>query len=297
MKLWLRILTVCVVLAVAGAAAWWFFLRPTSPEDTALAVFHALASGNPDRVDAAGIEVSDTARTAFVAAIAHLSEPELRHVELHEDHALVTIGFRLGSIAHASVVRLEREGNRWTPHSGDVLGSVTPQTTPGAGIQIDDLFHPNGEPLVLLPAVYPLAAAPTTALEGGQHAYVLPGDSFALPLVASFRPEQTSISQQQLNEYLDGCTRTASAVPANCGIRIPWGADLAALAELRFRVESYPVIALLEHEFLASGGVLIATAEGTDHAGTARAFTYRTTEWSVRGTIGFTPDGLTLHAW
>ena len=49
--------------------------------------------------------------------------------------------------------------------------------------------------------------------------------------------------------------------------------------------------------FAATGGTLVATAVGVDDGGGAASFTYRDSEWALRGSVGFTIDALTLEVW
>ncbi len=286
-----------LVVAVCAAALWWFFLRPATAEDAALAVFRALGSGDAAQVDASGVVVPDTARAAFHSALGFVADPEVRSSQEQDGYTRVTVAFHLDGDPYEATIRVHKREDRWIPVAEDVLAAVTPAVTPGTGIGIGGSFYANGEAVTLLPGVYPLAPAPVRVLQGEQRVRVFPGEVSALSVQASLRPDAAEIAQGQLNVYLDACTVPATTVPEHCGIRIPWGADLASLSEVRFRIESYPVIELGGGGFVASRGELVATAIGKNHAGKAHTVTYRTTDWTVRGDLDLTTEGFVLRAW
>ncbi|MGO1770550.1 MAG: hypothetical protein ACTHZX_11405 [Microbacterium sp.] len=103
-------------------------------------------------------------------------------------------------------------------------------------------------------------------------------------------PSEESVDEavdEAFSSYLDECTAPATSVPERCGIVVPWAADLASLEELDFEVEKAPALTtdLDAGRFVASDGVLTATATGTTDDGATGSFSYRTESWTLRGTI------------
>ena len=286
------------VLVAGGFATWWFVLRTPGAEEVALEVFRALESGDAERVERAGVEVPDAAAAAFGEALALIAEPSVRSASETEDRAEVVVAFRLDGDSFASTVALRKVEGRWVPDAADVLGTVVPHVEPGAGAAIGFTVLPNDEPSTLLPAVYLATAAPSAILAGEQRIEVFPGGpAGSIVLDAEVRPDAAAIAQAHLDDYLDACTQPAASVPANCGIRVPWGADLASLEGIRFRIDRLPVLELTEQGFIARGGELVATATGRSHSGRAATSTYRSTDWGVQGDILFEPEGIVLRVW
>ncbi len=97
-----------------------------------------------------------------------------------------------------------------------------------------------------------------------------PARETAVSLSPSPTPEATGAAQAQLDAYADACTQPATTVPPNCGLRVPWAADLTALSSLAFRIDQRPVLVLSAdaRTFAATGGVVVATATGTTREGT-----------------------------
>lgn len=108
-------------------------------------------------------------------------------------------------------------------------------------------------------------------------------------------------AQAALEEHLEECTALGApngAVPAGCGIRLPWGAEFASVTDVRFRIERLPELTLSDDGgFTADGGVLIATVTGTGQDGAARTETYRTESWGVRGEVESSDDGVAVTVW
>ncbi len=189
---------------------------------------------------------------------------------------------------------LTQEGGRWRVDA-DYLASLQVTTTIGDAVRIGGVLHPVGI-VNLLPAVYAVTAAPTGLVDGAAIAVVTNEEPVAVAVDATLSPEAVRAAQEQLDDYLEQCTRTADVAPANCGIRVPWAADLASLEQISFRIETTPVLALSPdaRTFAATGGVLVATAAGTTRAGSSASFTYRADDWALRGTVTMTGDTMTL---
>ncbi|GAA2006371.1 hypothetical protein [Microbacterium ulmi] len=148
----------------------------------------------------------------------------------------------------------------------------------------------------LLPGAYSASASPTGLLSGATTVVVLPGGDDDVAVEASLSADATAKAQAQLDAYARACAQPADAVPANCGIRVPWAADLAGLDRIAFRIEQLPAVVLSPdaRSFAATGGILVATASGTARDGTAGSFTYRADDWALRGTVAFAGDGMVL---
>jgi hypothetical protein len=122
--------------------------------------------------------------------------------------------------------------------------------------------------------------------------------------VASARPSPSAdpqeLAQQTLEAQLEECAGeviVGGAAPEGCGIRIPWGTEFAAVDETRFRIERMPVLELADSDFVARGGVLVATVTGTGQDGAAKTETYRTESWSVRGDVIISGAQVDLAIW
>jgi hypothetical protein len=150
--------------------------------------------------------------------------------------------------------------------------------------------------VVLLPARYTVTAAPADVLAGSAEVVAGVRDDVTVDLAASLSPGATEVAQAQLGEYATACAEPAEVVPDRCGLIVPWAADLAQLDRIAFRIERLPAVTLAPEtsSFAATGGVLVATAHGTTQNGTVGAFTYRTEDWSLRGSLGFEADALVL---
>lgn len=120
------------------------------------------------------------------------------------------------------------------------------------------------------------------------------------PSASATRDAQAE-AQAALDEHLDDCVDRGApngAVPAGCGIRIPWGSEFASVTDVRFRVERMPRLVFTEDDgFTADGGVLVATVTGTGQDGVARTETYRTESWGVRGEVEQTADDIDVIVW
>jgi hypothetical protein len=284
------------VLVVGGVVAWFLLSRSPGPDATATAYLDALERG--DAVAATELLDADVpdAADAFAGADEYLSDPVVDSVSGGDAaEARADVSFTLaGETRTATIALLDTDGGWKVASAG--LGSLAVTTTAGDAVGVGkalltaDTAHP------LLPGVYPVVAAPVGVLGGSASAMVLPGDAATAAVEASVTDETTSAAQRQLDVYLEGCTQPAAEVPAACGIRIPWEADLTALDGLTYRVEQLPQVVLSDdgRSFAATGGVLTATASGQSRAGGAGEVTYRTDAWSLYGSVTFAGNELTL---
>jgi hypothetical protein len=178
----------------------------------------------------------------------------------------------------------------------DPFGSLIATTTLGDSVSVGHALVKADAPVALLPAAYPVTAAPQGLLAGESTALVATGTPVMVAVDASLSANATSRAQEQLDAYADACAEPATAVPDHCGIRVPWAADLATLTSLAFRIDAYPTLTISEdgRTFDAVDGALVATATGTTRAGDDGSFTYRAEDWALRGSVTFEGDQMML---
>jgi hypothetical protein len=292
---------VAIVLAVT-AGAWWFSSRPQTPDAAALAFLEALEAGDYPAIEGMLSQPPDeTVQAAFAAAEDHLAEPRIIEVEsTGESSSTVRAEAQLGGERVDLSVVLTSSDGRWKI-APDSLAAVRVETTlggrPGGGdsVWVGGALVPTGSDVALLPAAYAVEAAPRGILSGTTTAAVA-GATESVTLDTTLTSEATVIAQAQLDAYLQTCAAASADVPSNCGIRVPWAADLSALDGIAFRIDELPALALAAdgRSFDATGGVLVATATGPSRAGGTQSFTYRADDWAVRGGVAFTGDTMVL---
>lgn len=284
-------------LVVAGGVAWFAASRPDGPEAAAQSFLDALAAG--DEHAAANLvaeSAPDPIVDAYDGAEALVENPQVVRVErAGGGSAVARARFDLGGTAHETSFGLVETSQGWKV-AADALGELTATTTIGDSVLVGGVLAPADQPAALLPAVYPVEAAPAGLLEGRSTAAVLPGESATAAIEASLSADASTAAQEELDAYADACAVDASAVPAHCGLRVPWGADLAVLARIAFRIEARPVVALSDdgRSFAATGGAIVATAYGTTRDGVSAGFSYRADDWSLRGDVTFAGDEMVL---
>lgn len=282
-----------LALVVAGGAAWWLLSRPATAEQTAEAYLHALSTG-----DAAGVrgllaqepDGFDAIAASFQDADAYLQEYDF---EVQDDDSVRAEG-TLGGEPAVIGFTLTETGAGWRVDA-DYLATLDVTTTIGDAVRVGGALVPAGA-VSLLPAVYTVEAAPAGLVDGSTSVVVTNAAPATAAVDASLSPDAAASIQEQLDAYIASCTQSAATVPAHCGIRVPWAADLATLASVSFRVDTAPVLALAPdaRTFAATGGVLVATATGTTRDGSPGTFTYRADDWALRGTVEITGDTMTL---
>lgn len=292
-----------VALVAAAGVTWWLLSRPPSAEDAARAYLDALTAGDAEAIAAMmpDDDAASTATDAFAGAVTYIEEPQLGDVQQDGDGlARATAAVTLGDEDRTVSFGLQEDDGRWmlTP---DSLAELTveatiPPRTSLAAVRVGDALVPTAAPILVLPAVYEVAATPAGIVAGSSTVAVSTDRPAQATVAASLSPDATARAQEQLDAYAAMCTEPASGVPEHCGIVVPWAADLAALDRIAFRVEQSPVVHLAEDAsgFDATGGALVATVTGTTHDGTAGSFTYRTDEWALRGSMRFEGDDLLL---
>lgn len=297
-RAWIGVAAIAAV-ALIGAGLWLWLAgsRPSTPEDAAASFLRALEAGDAGAVQAGGLRVTESAVDALAGAEDLIDHAEVGRVEIDGDRATAAVSFRLGGDQHAATLRLLSTNGRWAVDASS-LGSLAATTTVGSFVGIGKAVVESGDHLALLPAVYAVEALPADLLSGGTTTTVLPGEAAEVTIDPQLRESATAAAQAQLDEHLESCTAgTGEQLPARCGIRIPWGADLASVTGSRFRIEQLPTLSLDPAGFHAGGGILVATLTGPALDGAERSFTYRTDAWSVRGEVAFTAEELQLVVW
>lgn len=290
------IVVAAAVVVAGGAVAAWALTRPAGPSDVALSYLTALEEGDAAaalaRTDVEK-DAASRARAAYDGAAARLEDTRVAGTREDGDTAQVEVAYTLDGQDVEATLELRRRDGAWRIENG--LGSVRPQATLGDAVTVGEVVVPvGGEPLALLPARYDVAAAPAEVLTGSTTVDVTAGADIPAAVEASLSPDATGVIQVQLDAYAQQCARPATTVPPNCGLKIPWGADLSALSSLDFRIEKTPQVAVSADatSFDATGGVIVATARGTSRGGGDGVFTYRADDWALRGAVSF--DGAQL---
>lgn len=284
------------LLVAAGLWIWQATSRPASADDTADAYLRALESGDADALTAVSAPIPESALTALAAAEERISDVALTSVDPHGDTASAAVSFVLTGEQHTASLSLSQSGGRWRVDASD-LGRVSAEASAGGFIAIGDATFAIDEEIALFPAVYTVAPAPQALLEGETEAIVLPGESVEVALEVTLLPAAMGAAQTALDEHLAECTEAGTEIPSECGIRIPWGTEFRAVSDIRYRIETPPVLALTPTGFDAANGILVATVTGTGQDGEPRTTTYRTESWSLRGDVSFTETGVDLAVW
>lgn len=295
-----------VVIGAGIALVVWFTARADSPEAGAQRYLDALASGDADEVreTLASSAVPDAATLgAFEAATAYPSDPEVAGVETSgNDTATISASYFLPGGVHAVTFTVRLEDERWLADA-DALGGISATPTMGDAVTIGDVVLGASAPLIALPGVYDVVAAPAGILTGAAEVVVTPGATADVVVEAALAPDASATAQPAVDAYLEACTASSADTPAptsppSCGISIPWGADLASADGFVFRIESLPTVTLdSTGGFLATGGSYVATVSGQTRAGTPASFTYRDDAWTLRGALTFEAGELVLQAW
>lgn len=289
------------MVAVGAGIAIWAVTRSPTAEDAAMDYLEALAAGDYATISAMRDQPLDEAaerivEDAFAGASNYLTDPEIEEIAETSGVTGVTATADFAGDRRTVFFMLGSDGDSWRL-TGDYLGAVDVATNVGNAVWIGDALAPAHTDVPLLPAVYPVGPAPSGILVAEpQEVAVSNDETSAVTLEASLSAEATAAAQTQLDAYADGCAQASDAVPANCGIRVPWAADLATLTSIAFRIEAYPAVALSSdaRSFAATGGAFVATASGTTRDGSAGTFTYRAGDWALRGSLRFEGDEMVL---
>ncbi|MCR2817053.1 hypothetical protein [Microbacterium jiangjiandongii] len=294
----IAIVAASAVVVLALAAVVWTLARPRTVEDAAERYLRALAAG-----DTAALRPllppdapADTVLTMFAEADAYVEDPEITRREADGDVTTFRASARLqGETATIRFDLTEASGN-WTL-TDDSLAVIDVTTSLSDAVAVGETVLPlraEGA-LAVLPAVYTLQAAPTDFLDGAATVVATAQAPVPATIDAVLAPDAATRAQPQLDAYLDDCAEATTEVPQRCGLAIPWAADLAELTAVNLRIEAYPVLSIdpATLSFVATDGVVVATAAGVDRDGETASATYRTDAWTLRGVVTFT-DGQAL---
>ncbi|WP_194411163.1 hypothetical protein [Microbacterium cremeum] len=293
------------IVVVGGGLAWWALSRGQSAEDAANSYLAALADGDLATITAMRAPLPERQQEileeAFLGASAYLADPRVEGLDEQPDGVVdVRASAELAGERRDLRFGIEADGSGWIL-SGDDTGtlSVDVATADGAAlgwVTVGGAVVPATTPVALLPAEYVVAAAPVDFLEGSADVAIGTGTPVSISLTAALAPGASDRAQEQVDAYADACAQPATSAPSHCGIVVPWAADLASLERISFRIEQYPAVTLAAdaRSFDATGGVLVATAQGTTRDGAAASFTYRADDWALRGTVALEGDRVVL---
>lgn len=294
---WLLSVGIAVVLLIAaGVSLWRSTTTPATAEDAATSYLQALEAGDAGAIDSSGPALSAEARAAFSGATEYISNGTVDAVDQRDGTATVDVSFQLGGETHRATLTLARHDGGWRLDSSG-LGTLHASPSTGSFVAIGDAVFSADDGIALLPAVYPLLAAPTDLLDGIATATALPGERVTADIDVELRGAATTAAQAALDEHVETCTVEGGVQPDGCGIRIPWGTEFREISDVDYRIETLPSISLSGGGFTAGGGVLVATVTGTGQDGAARTTTYRTDSWMVRGDVTFTETAIALTVW
>lgn len=293
----LAIGVVAVVSTGVGLAVWAAADRTPDASDVAMTYFSALASG-----DAAGAlavtALSDAERRlaaeAYTGVTERVGSARVASVTGEADSSRVVVSYSLAGTDHEAALALVRDADGWRIVDG--VAEITPLTSLGDAVGFGGVVAPAGTAIALLPGRYEAEALPRGLVAGTATVDAAPGTETDVTVTASVSPDATEAAQSQLDAYVDACTAPATVVPANCGLRVPWAADLASASSFAFRIDERPAVSLSPdgRSFAATGGIVVATVAGTTREGTPASFTYRADDWALRGTVSFRGNEMVL---
>jgi len=296
---WLLGVGIVAVLLLAvgiGIGLWRSSSSPATAEDTATAYLRALESRDANGLDSTGPDISDEARAAFSGATGYITDGAVGDVDQRGDTATVDVSFQLDGETRSATLTLTLTDGGWRIDSSG-LGTLTVVPDTGAFVSVGDAVVAADDGIPLLPARYPLLAAPDDLVDGTASVAVLPGEYVDADLDVELRDAATGAAQAALDEHLETCTAKGGEQPDGCGIRIPWGTEFREVSDVSYRIETLPSLVLSGTGFTAGGGVLVATITGTGQDGAARTTTYRTESWMVRGDVRFSETAIALTVW
>lgn len=286
--------SVALAVVLSGGAVWLLMPRSGSAEDQALAYLQALQDGDLSAVKATGLDISADTAAAFEAADAYISEVRIEDSDASDASTTVRGSFTLAGEHHETEIMMLERAGRWVPDATSAFGTIRIDRNAAVG----EAVLAADAALSLLPAQYEMTASPAEFLDGSATIQIAPGSAEDIALEVALRPEATPRAQEQLDEYLETCTRPAAKIPASCGIVIPWAADFSSLSSVSYRIEQAPTISLTPMSFSAGEGILVATVTGTGIDGdSAKTLSYRTSNWALRGDVAFTADDIVLSVW
>lgn len=292
----IAVAAVALVGVGAGVAVWASLQQKPGPESVASSYVSALAAGDAAAVGdllAAGDD-EEQLLAAFGGADSYLNAADPVDVAIDDDTAHASARAELDGAPVTLTFTLTRTPTGWqvTEEFAVMVSVVTPL---GDSVGIGGELVAAGTDIPLLPAVYTVTTEPAAFLDGDARVAAA-AEPVEVELDASVSGDAVPAAQEQLDAYAEECTADGTAVPANCGIRIPWAADLAELDTVAFAADTLPVVTIDDDgaSFVASGGVVVATATGTTRDGAPGTFHYRTDDWTLRGDVDFTGESMVL---
>jgi hypothetical protein len=300
-------IAVGAAILIAVGVAVWLLVRAPSAEDAARAYLDALAGGDIARVEAMTSQPDEEGRRivaeAFAGARGYIQDARVEEISGPEaGFTGVRASAELQGERRTLFFAMSEASGRWTV-AADYLGAIEVSTDLGGtglpagdSVWIGDALAPAGTRIGLLPAEYVVTAAPRGLLTGEAEVAVSNDRPSSVTLDVALSPAAADAAQEQLDAHVQTCTQTADLVPPNCGLRVPWAADLATLTSIAYRVEQRPTVTFGSdgRSFAATGGVVVATATGTTRDGGTGTFTYRADDWALRGTVSFQGDEMLL---
>lgn len=310
----LSIVGAIVLVGAVVGALWWAGSRSAGAGEIARDYVRALADGDTATIaalldPALSQDDRELIGAAFDGASSRLTDATVTEEPAGPSpadagEARFRVSGSLDGEAVDFVVSLREVDGDWVLGS-DALGTVDLSTTLGDSVLVGDAVVPAGAtPVELLPAVYSVGAFPGDLLDGdvvdgGATIAVLPGTTVSASVEAVLAPAAADRAQEALDDHLASCTASAASVPDGCGLRIPWGVEIAQADDFAYRVDRLPIVELSSdgRTFTASGGDYTVTVTGLDHDGAPASATYRDTDWGLRGSVSIEGDTLRLLAW
>ncbi len=292
---------VIAAAALGGGVAWWLAQQQgPSAAEVAESYFVALEQGEIGRALDLTIADADSRASAEAAASGiqtPVSDATVQVIEGTDEYFVVEVNFMIGSQEARSELGLRRGGEAgWLIDDG--FGELSATSTLGDAVAVGDLIVPTADETTrLLPGLYVVSGAPPDLVDGEVTVPVIIGVPARADVEASLSAEGTALIAGQLDDYARACAEPGTTVPENCGLRVPWAADLATLSTITFRIDQLPVLALAGDlsSFAATDGIIVATATGTTRDGESASFTYRADDWALRGIIEFTDGRMALR--
>lgn len=276
--------------AIATTIIALVLVAPSDPRPAAERYLAALADGDTESLAALTGSLDDgTALEAFAGAHQYIQDAQIEDIATGQDgFATVRATAVFDGERRDLSFALARTGNDWEL-GAEFLGFLAIRATFGAPVQVGGVVVDDGE-ASLFPAVYEVEAAPEILAGSTKVAVTTRREAVDLDLEVA--PDAVAVLQPQLESYAAKCTAGGASIPPQCGLRIPWAADLASMERVAFRVERMPqtAVAADARSFAATGGVLVATVTGATRSGQPGSFTYRDDAWTLRGAIAF--DGI-----
>lgn len=291
--MWIGVGAALIVVAAALLAV--LLMSPKeSAEQRALAMLNVLASGDAEAIRAEWPAAPDDTLAALDGSTARISDPEIVSISrTAPDGPLVVVAYTLEGEKQQAQLQLTEQDGRLRAAGTAPFSAVSFDRT----VTIGAVVVPAEQTVHLVPGSYDVRAAPAEFVIGDLHVQAQVSGSQKHEIPVQLSEDAAPAAQDQLDGYAAQCTASADTVPDNCGIALPWPADLVEINRIEYTVEQTPTISLTLDAFAADGGILVATVTGEDFAGTTTSVSYRTENWTLRGDVSFTDDDIVLSVW